>query len=214
MLFFIQKHIILNIRLEDFYMTAKVDRRVRKTKAQLREGLAHLMLEKSIKEITVKELVDKVDINRSTFYLHYADIYQMLQQIEEEALDNITHILENCPVDFSNNESTLEFVTKFFAILDSDKDLCRALLGPHGDMAFVEQIENLLAGTFLKHLPGTFPKNDSNLKYAYAFILNGCVGLIKTWLSQPVQESPAHMAELTCRLIENATQGYLDTLTK
>ena len=195
-------------------MTEKVDRRVRKTKAQLREGLAHPMLEKSIKEITVKELVDKVDINRSTFYLHYADIYQMLQQIEEEALDNITHILENCPVDFSNNESTLEFVTKFFAILDSDKDLCRALLGPHGDMAFVEQIENLLAGTFLKHLPGTFPKNDSNLKYAYAFILNGCVGLIKTWLSQPVQESPAHMAELTCRLIENATQGYLDTLTK
>ena len=195
-------------------MAAKVDRRVRKTKAQLREGLAHLMLEKSIKEITVKELVDKIDINRSTFYLHYADIYQMLQQIEEEALDNITHILENCPVDFSNNESTLEFVTKFFAILDSDKDLCRALLGPHGDMAFVEQIENLLAGTFLKHLPGTFPKNDSNLKYAYAFILNGCVGLIKTWLSQPVQESPAHMAELTCRLIENATQGYLDTLTK
>lgn len=195
-------------------MTEKVDRRVRKTKAQLREGLAHLMLEKSIKEITVKELVDKIDINRSTFYLHYADIYQMLQQIEEEALENITHILENCPVDFSNNESTLEFVTKFFAILDSDKDLCRALLGPHGDMAFVEQIENLLAGTFLKHLPGTFPKNDSNLKYAYAFILNGCVGLIKTWLSQPVQESPAHMAELTCRLIENATQGYLDTLTK
>ena len=117
-------------------------------------------------------------------------------------------------MDFSNNESTLEFVTKFLAILDSDKDLCRALLGPHGDMAFVEQIENLLAGTFLKHLPGTFPKNDSNLKYAYAFILNGCVGLIKTWLSQPVQESPAHMAELTCRLIENATQGYLDTLTK
>lgn len=195
-------------------MTAKVDRRVRKTKAQLREGLAHLMLEKSIKEITVKELVDKVDINRSTFYLHYADIYQMLQQIEEEALENITCMLTDSPVDFSDKESTLAFTTKFFSILDGDKDLCRALLGPHGDMAFVEQIENLLAGTFLKHLPGTFPKNDSNLKYAYAFILNGCVGLIKTWLSQPVQESPAHMAELTCRLIENATQGYLDTLTK
>ena len=52
-------------------MAGKVDRRVRKTKAQLREGLARLMLQKSIKEITVKELVDEVDINRSTFYLHY-----------------------------------------------------------------------------------------------------------------------------------------------
>lgn len=195
-------------------MAAKVDRRVRKTKAQLREGLAHLMLEKSIKEITVKELVDKVDINRSTFYLHYSDIYQMLQKIEEEALENITCMLTDSPVDFSDKESTLAFTTKFFSILDGDKDLCRALLGPHGDMAFVEQIENLLASTFLKQLPGTFPKDDPNLKYAYAFTLNGCVGLIKTWLSLPVQESPAHIAELTCRLIENATQGYLDTLTK
>ena len=48
-------------------MAGKVDRRVRKTKSQLREGLARLMLQKSIKEITVKELVDEVDINRSTF---------------------------------------------------------------------------------------------------------------------------------------------------
>ena len=58
-------------------MAEKVDRRVRKTKAQLRAGLARLMQKKSIKEITVKELVDEVDINRSTFYLHYSDIYNL-----------------------------------------------------------------------------------------------------------------------------------------
>ena len=50
-------------------MAEKTDRRVRKTKAQLRLGLARLMKQKSIKEITVKELVNEVDINRSTFYL-------------------------------------------------------------------------------------------------------------------------------------------------
>ena len=49
-------------------MQKKTDRRVRKTKSQLRKGLAHLMKEKSIGEITVKELVDEVDINRSTFF--------------------------------------------------------------------------------------------------------------------------------------------------
>ena len=67
-------------------MAEKVDRRVRKTKAQLRAGLARLMQKKSIKEITVKELVEEVDINRSTFYLHYTDIYQMLESIEAELL--------------------------------------------------------------------------------------------------------------------------------
>ena len=63
-------------------MAEKVDRRVRKTKAQLRAGLARLMQKKSIKEITVKELVDEVDINRSTFYLHYSDIPTLLREIE------------------------------------------------------------------------------------------------------------------------------------
>ena len=44
-------------------MQKKTDRRVRKTKTQLRNGLAMLMKEKSVGEITVKELVDRVDIN-------------------------------------------------------------------------------------------------------------------------------------------------------
>ena len=61
-------------------MAEKMDRRVRKTKAQLREGLARLMQKKSIKEISVKELVDEVDINRSTFYLHYETISDLLSE--------------------------------------------------------------------------------------------------------------------------------------
>ena len=44
----------------------KMDRRVKKTRTLLKNGLITLMQEKSIKEITVQELVDLVDINRST----------------------------------------------------------------------------------------------------------------------------------------------------
>ena len=80
-------------------MEKKTDRRVRNTKAQLRAGLAKLMQTKSIKEITVKELVDEVDINRSTFYLHYTDIYQMLESIEDELEGEINQIVNNHPVD-------------------------------------------------------------------------------------------------------------------
>lgn len=55
-------------------MEKKVDRRVIKTRRQLKKGLAALMKEKSVNQITVKELVEEVDINRSTFYLHFKDI--------------------------------------------------------------------------------------------------------------------------------------------
>ena len=64
-------------------MEKKSDRRIRRTKALLRHGLAQLMSEKSVNEVTVKELVDLVDINRSTFYLHYTDIYNMLEKVED-----------------------------------------------------------------------------------------------------------------------------------
>ncbi len=86
-------------RLGNFTWQKNLTGRIRKTKAQLREGLARLMLKKSIKEISVKELVDEVDINRSTFYLHYTNIYQMLQKIEEEAMENITEVMQNYPID-------------------------------------------------------------------------------------------------------------------
>ena len=60
-----------------------VDSRVRRTKRLLRQGLTELLKEKSIKKITVRELSDRVDINRGTFYLHYKDIYDLVEQIEQ-----------------------------------------------------------------------------------------------------------------------------------
>ena len=80
-----------------------MDRRVRKTKSQLRAGLAQLMREKSIREITVKELVDKVDINRSTFYLHYSDIPGMLKEIEDEILEEMGRAIQMQSVSSSAN---------------------------------------------------------------------------------------------------------------
>ncbi|MEG1366357.1 MAG: TetR/AcrR family transcriptional regulator, partial [Oscillospiraceae bacterium] len=71
------------------------DRRVRKTKAALRGALVKLMEKKSIQEISVKELCEKCDINRSTFYLHYTDVYNLLQMIEKEMLLELNTVLED-----------------------------------------------------------------------------------------------------------------------
>ena len=49
----------------------RTDRRVRKTKKQLRMALTTLMMEKSVGEITVREIAELADVNRGTFYAHY-----------------------------------------------------------------------------------------------------------------------------------------------
>ena len=61
-----------------------VDRRVRKTKRQLRLALMKLMSEKSVKDISVRELAAIADINRGTFYIHYRDVGDLLQRLEDE----------------------------------------------------------------------------------------------------------------------------------
>lgn len=188
-------------------MAKTMDRRVRKTRTQLRKGLAELLREKSIKEITVKELVEKVDINRSTFYLHYTDIYNMMEEIERELTDEITKLIDAHPVS-PFNEASFPFIEDIFAILAKNRDICAALLGPNGDISFLHHIENILSEHCLNALKQTFPENMDDLRYSYSFCLSGCIGMIKTWLGGENEESPQRMAELTFRLIMNTLKGF------
>ena len=124
-------------------MQKKTDRRVRKTKSQLRKGLAHLMKEKSIGEITVKELVDEVDINRSTFYLHYSDIPTLLREIENEMMDEMKRAIHDHPID-RENDSAFSFIKDIFQVLDRNREIGCALIGPYGDIGFIHKMEDLL----------------------------------------------------------------------
>lgn len=62
-------------------------------------GLAELMQEKNAGDITVKELVAHANVNRSTFYLHYNDIDQMLASVEAELLERIEASVQAHPID-------------------------------------------------------------------------------------------------------------------
>ena len=75
-------------------METKTDRRIKRTRYLLVHALTSLMLKKSIKDITVKELCESVDINRGTFYLHYKDIYDMLEQTEQGLLEQFEQVFK------------------------------------------------------------------------------------------------------------------------
>ena len=162
---------------------------------------------KEFKEITVKELVEKVDINRSTFYLHYADIYDMMEKIENELTGDIEDLIHTHPVS-PFNEDSFPFIEDIFSILAENRDICAALLGPNGDISFLHRIENILSEHSLNALKETFPEKMDDLTYYYAFCLSGCIGLVKAWLSDGSSVSPQHMAELTFKLIMNALRGF------
>ena len=170
-----------------------MDRRVRKTKSQLRAGLAQLMREKSIREITVKELVDKVDINRSTFYLHYSDIPGMLKEIEDEILEEMGRAIQ-------------------FRVLAANREIGCALVGPHGDIAFVSRIENFLE-QYSRHVRGDMlPEQLAEMKYFYSFCWNGCLGFVKTWLEEGEDKSPEDAAKLMFQMVTSSMRAFFDNV--
>lgn len=188
-------------------MTEKTDRRIRKTKAQLRTGLARLMKEKSINEITVRELVDEADINRSTFYLHYNDIYHLLESIENDLFEELRRIVDTHAVDPLDGD-TFPFIADIFSLVEQNRDICSALLGDHGDLAFVRRIEQFIESHSLSLLKNCIPENLDDICMTYSFCLSGCVGLIKSWLSGECSSTPAHMADLTYRIFTTAISQY------
>lgn len=71
------------------------DYRVRVTKMLIRKEFTELLKKKPIQEITVREICERTGINRSTFYNHYQDVYDLLEQIENEMLGELAENLKN-----------------------------------------------------------------------------------------------------------------------
>ena len=69
------------------------DRRIRKTQHSLQEAFIQLVMEKELNQITIKELCARADINKSTFYLHYRDIYDLASSLKGKLLDDTYAII-------------------------------------------------------------------------------------------------------------------------
>ena len=177
-----------------------VDRRVRKTKKQLRQGLTQLMASKSIKEITVKELTDLVDMNRSTFYSHYRDIADLLNRIEQEMLTQFVEVV-NKNMDRLSTEP-LSLLLGVFEFLAEYSDMCTALMSKNGDIAFVDKLKAILKEKCLHSWTQIYQGTDARLfEHYFAFIVSGCIGLFQNWLETGMTESPREMAALAERMI-------------
>ena len=160
-------------------MEAKTDRRIKRTRYLLVHALTSLMLKKSIKDITVKELCESVDINRGTFYLHYKDIYDMLEQTEQELLEQFEQVFKNYHPDHTPDFPYPLFV-EIFQIIDQNSNLCCALLSPNGDISY---------------------------EYFSNFLVSGCSGLIESWLAHGKKETPEEMARLISKLISTGMKS-------
>ncbi len=193
--------------------TKTEDSRVRRTKRLLRQGLTELLQEKSIKKITVRELSERVDINRGTFYLHYKDIYDLVDCLEKELFDEFERILSKYTLTDLQTRPHKVF-SDVCSFLYANRDLCAALLGDNGDINFVLNLRAFLREKCLKDAAECFEVEYSpEYEYIYAYFESGTVGMIRYWLANPQDgKTPEQIASLIELLFSNGVSCFSDTL--
>ena len=185
-------------------MDKKIDRRVRKTRQQLQDGFIYLRKQKDLKDITVKELCELTDLNRGTFYLHYKDIYDLSEQLEESLFVSFQEVLDKHSIAYEDNpiDTPEPLLRDVLALIKDNSEFCTMLLSDTGEIAFFNKLKKLVLDIAFKKCIDLFDFNKKeHFTYSYNFILYGCIGIIESWLLNGLKEPPEEIAELASQMI-------------
>lgn len=179
------------------------DRRVKRTKLLLQKTLVDLMLEKEVGKISVKELTQKADVNRSTFYLHYLDIYDMLEQMENEFVETIQGFFH----DFFTPLPTSMPLTLFINIsewLEQDKEYYVKLLSGTASWQIIQELEARVRDEFITLLQIIFMDEDSlDLRTRVNFTVSGIIGVLRMWVTEGGNTSLVELSETIDDILNN-----------
>lgn len=164
----------------------KEDHRTRLTKMMITNAMTDLLKEKPIQNITVKELCERAEINRATFYLHYENIYHLLEQMENDILIHLEKLLQENTVISRDIKAAgpNAFISSLVIFFEKNKELCSILLGEYGDPKFVSKVIEISREKSVREYQKLYPQATSmQVDIFFTFIANGFLGLLKYWLN-------------------------------
>ncbi|MGW7410139.1 TetR/AcrR family transcriptional regulator [Streptomyces sp. NPDC054833] len=159
-------------------VVTSTDRRVRRTRRALLDALSALMAQKGYDAVTVADIIDRADVGRSTFYSHYTDKADLL----EDGLADLRSLLRP-PVGSARPRHPLDFSLPMFRHAHQQRRLARALAHRSSAGPLLSRIEELLVETvgepLAAHASGPVP-----VEAAARFVTGAFLGLLAWWLDQ------------------------------
>nr|WP_296054714.1 TetR/AcrR family transcriptional regulator [uncultured Blautia sp.] len=173
------------------------NRSVQRTQALLKDGLTELMQTKPVQNITVRELTDYVNLNRGTFYLHYRDIQDLLEHLENDILDEFIEITNaHQPQDMKGKPFPL--ICDLYKFLEKNSDFVKLVLVNNQEQNFMNRIKEIIRERCVNDWDEIFANADPRLSEIYSsYVLSGCIGIIENWIRNGTRQSPEELARYT-----------------
>lgn len=177
------------------------DRRVRRTKKQIRDALSSLMAKKKISDITVTELTREADIDRRTFYLHYRNVYDIVEEVEHEAVE-----LLQCRI--PDAEGGDLFAT-FTAIMESNINYYDTIVSDRSYYILEHNCKEITKQALTAQFRKSSGLDDRTFDYYLEYVASGIINMYTHWIREG---KPFPASELT-ELVRSATQESWRKLT-
>lgn len=168
----------------------KVDRRVAKTKKAIHMAFIKLLSQKSVNEITVKDIADEADINRKTFYNYYAGVYSVVEELENNMISSFMENLETLNLEQDIHNPYIAFTklakivfTKLTEIIESDTELYYHLFRSDSNTNLFIKIENVLIDNYKEFFQPQNTENKAAIDIICEYCISGTIGVFRYWFN-------------------------------
>lgn len=160
-----------------------------------------LLKEKPISSLTIKEICELADLNRSTFYAHFSSQYDLLNAIEEEFIEDMVSTLNQ--YNFSKEEEALKMTDKILEYIARNSDVCQMLLGENSDIHFQKKGMKITQEYIFKNWITDSQFDRETFEYINIFVVSGSIYVIKNWVENGMDKTPKEMAEIINNFINH-----------
>jgi len=169
------------------------DIRVKKTKRNIRNSFIDLIMKKDISKITVKELSEKAEINRKTFYIYYTSVYDVMEEFENEIIEKLLFIL--IKYDYFNSSSNINSLfSALNDIINEDYTFYKRIIYTSSYPFLVNKVKEFFKNTIIKQY-GTNIAIDKPVLSLYAeYISSGVIAMYIEWFQEKM---PLSLDELS-----------------
>lgn len=189
----------------------KVDRRILRTRSQLTAALLALMQEKNFDEITIKDITDRADMNRATFYLHYGTKEELLLTSLESRFDQLVQSIESGLTNTPENPiwSDDSYDRLVFEHVAEHVDLYKVILDQNGMGMIIHQIIDYIAAVGLRNTLESIDDSmtiEIPLEITSRHVAGSMFAILVWWIRNDLPYTPAEMADMCHRLISHGCE--------
>lgn len=185
----------------------KIDKRVEKTRNSIITTFKEMIIEKDFKEITIKELAERANINRKTFYLHYESMEEILFDLSIDLSDQIFESLNERGFFNPDCFDINILVESIDNIINSNYELTRKIISSDSYRFFSRNIKDLVKDSFIRKVRARIHVDGYIMNLVGDYIASGFAKLLKDWFENPNGLSSNDISKLASALIYNGIVG-------